>query len=176
MDNASIVRVMNTLRAEGLFELRAGARRAPPEPAAGPSPRPQGQAAQELAAPFAPALRLPVWLWPGLALCAATAWLAAGSGRLPGPVDVTSLSAKAMASSAVQGVQVPDPDAEAARLVVLLSTQGLRADVQAVGNARLVRAQVSAAAMPATGQALAREGLLLPHDGQLAVLFERQRL
>ena len=176
VDDATITRVMNSLRAKGLFDPPAAQQGTPVASGATPQAPTLPGRPHAASSSGAAGLRVPAWLWAAAALLAlATVWMLTQPVAPVSPDGPPGLVTKGLANSAVQSVQVSAPDPEAARLVQLLGSLGVRADVQAVGDARLVRAQVAAASLANVGSALTQQGLVLPYDGRLAVLFEARR-
>ena len=174
LDAATITRVMNTLRAEGLFDHPPGHPSAHQRVASSagvqagaPAARPRGAAAPALVA------GLPMWLVGALvALAAVVGWYASGSGAPTPAQDPLGMDTKHLADSALQKIYSDNPGAESGQLVVFFAGHGITAELQPRGAARLVIAEVPAAAWPKVSQGLASLGYAMPRDGRVAVLFE----
>lgn len=173
IDDATVTRVLNTLRAEGLFdrppgEATASTREQPAmEPAiARPAQQPAGRASTM-------AGRIPTLAWACCALllaALAVAWFGGGTPSSPrtAPAD---LQLKDSAADPAQKVHSQAPDADAAQLVALLAHHGLRAEVLSIGTERLVRASIPESATATVEPLLTAQGLIMPSDGRLAVQF-----
>lgn len=177
VDDATVTRVINTLRAEGLFDQPPGrpVDQASPRGTASPKP-PRPPVGGRAATPLS--VRGTRWaLFAALLVVAGIGWVV-GRGGLPADsqgVDGKPGYAKAPAPGVAQQLQVASPGAEAERLLRLLGELGLKAEVLTIGSGRLVRAAVPPDAYDRAAVALANEGIVLARDGHVAVLFERQR-
>lgn len=167
LDEATLRRVLNGLRARGVFRA----------PAATPPQRPPS-AGQGAGPGWA---RLAAW-WDRHAVPATLAVAVCTSLFLtthpPAPADVAGFHGLPAAAVPLAGppeptqtVLSPQPDADALRLLSLLASQGVTAELRPEGGDRIVQADVPTATHQRLADVLALEGLAAPPGGALVVRF-----
>lgn len=168
LDDATLKRVMNGLRARGAFDVPARVADPAAAPAAAGAPRPGGSAAARAWKP---------WALPAAFVLAAGAviWALGGNPTTrslqPEGHQGKQAVPKAESPAGTQQAFSRNPQADAGALAQRLAALGVAARIEPLGDNHLVRATVPPAAVQPVAAALEREGLDLPVDGQLAVLY-----